>query len=89
MTLEERLEKKALDFCQKRSVPVVVQKSISYLGLREMEVPPSNEPKEYHIIALYLGEEDEHGQHYFLNIDPTTEKIVFFIGPHYEEELDE
>ena len=88
MTLEERLEKKALDFCQKRSVSVV-QKSISYLGLRETELPPSNEPKEYHLIALYLGEEDEHGQHFFLYIDPTTEKMVFFIGPHYYEVLDE
>lgn len=88
MTLEQRLKKKAMDFCEKRSVPAN-QEVIHYLGLREEELPPSYEPKEYHKITLYLGEEDGPGQHFFLFVDPTTEKSVFFIGPHYSEELDE
>lgn len=88
MTLEERLEKKALDFCEKRSIPVI-QESIEYLGLGERELPPSNEPKEYQLVAYNVGESDESYRNYFLYFDPATEKIVFIQGPHYSEELDE
>ena len=84
MTHEQKLEKKAMDFLQKNEHGGgLIQESLGYFGLMEKSLPPSNEPKEYHLVTFNTGESDGTWQSWFMYIDPATEKIVFLQTKFY------